>query len=115
MPLFFPNIYLMYTPMKWDEEGQKDVEFQFGDEKFDADVPFDSEFKMNHFDVGFFYGLPGWSGSHYVSLIGRLKVRPYGPIFVAGGYRYDNVNIDYDDLDIDTVFQGPFLEAGLEF
>ena len=57
----------------------------------------------------------GWSGSHYVSLIGRLKVRPYGPVFVAGGYRYDNVNIDYDDLDIDTVFQGPFLEAGLEF
>ena len=34
MPLFFPNIYLMYTPMKWDEPGSKDVNFKFGDQEF---------------------------------------------------------------------------------
>ncbi len=57
----------------------------------------------------------GWSSNYYVSLIGRLKVKPYGPFFVAGGYRYDKVKIDHQDLDIDTEFQGPFAEVGLEF
>lgn len=182
-PLFFPNIYLMYTPMKWDETGNKNVNFKFGDQEFQADTDFDSELKLNHFDVALFWGLPfintatadvlnidlglnvrmmdvkaeieqkdfdlkesvsyflplpmlytglqfkplkyvalefegrgiGWSSNYYVSLIGRLKVKPYGPFFVAGGYRYDNVKIDYDDLDIDAKFQGPFAELGLEF
>jgi len=182
-PLFFPNFYLMYTPMKWDEPGSKDVNFNFGGKEFHADVDFDSELKLNLFDVALFWGLPfiktatadvlnidlglnvrlmdvkaeveqqdldikesisyflplpmlytgvqikplkyfalefegrgiGWSSYYYVSLIGRLKVKPYGPLFVAGGYRYDNVKIDYDDLDIDAKFQGPFAEAGLEF
>jgi len=183
MPLFFPNIYLMYTPMKWDETGSKDVNFNFGGKEFQADVDFDSELKLNHFDVALFWGLPfintatadvlnidlglnvrlmdvkaeieqkdfdlkesesyflplpmlytgvqikplkyialefegrgiGWSSNYYVSLIGRLKVKPYGPLFVAGGYRYDNVKSDYDDLAIDAKFQGPFAETGLEF
>ncbi|MGD9112234.1 MAG: TIGR04219 family outer membrane beta-barrel protein [Desulfobacterales bacterium] len=183
MPSLIPNIYLMATPIKWDETGSKNVSFKFGDETFDADIPFDSELKMNHLDVALFYGLPfirkatedvlnidlglnvrildfkaeieqkligeiesesyilpipmiytgvqiepfkylalelegrgiGWSGSHYVSLIGRLKVKPYGPFFVAGGYRYDGVNLDYRDVDLDVEFYGPFAEAGLEF
>ena len=58
MPAFIPNIYLMATPLKWDENGSKDVQFKFGDEIFDADIPFKSELKMNHLDVALFYGLP---------------------------------------------------------
>lgn len=183
LPLFFPNIYLMYTPINWDESGQKNVAFKFGDTIFDADVDFDSKLQMDHFDVGLFWGLPflktatndvvnidlglnvrvidfeaelhqrdtglketvdyilplpmlyagvqiepfkffalelegrgiGWSGNHYISLTGRLKVRPFGPFFFAGGYRYDSVKIDYDDVDVDAEFQGPFAEAGFEF
>jgi len=185
MPLFFPNIYLMYTPMKWDETSSKNVNFKFGGQKFQADVDFDSELKINHFDVGLFWGLPfintatadvlnidlglnvrfmdveaeieqkdlnlkesesyslplpmlytgmqikplkyialefegrgiGWSSDYYVSLTGRLKVKPsfLGPVFIAGGYRYDNLKIDYQNIDIDTEFYGPFAEAGLEF
>jgi outer membrane protein len=183
MPSLIPNIYLMATPLKWDETGSKNVRFKFGDEIFEADVPFDSELKMNHLDIGLFYSLPfvktstsdilnidlglnfrlldfkvsieqrdtglkesesyllpipmlyggmqiqpleylafefecrgiGWSSNYYVSLIGRLKARPFGPFFVAGGYRYDNVSIDYQDVDVDVVFQGPFVEAGFEF
>ena len=184
-PLFFPNIYLMYTPMKWDEPGSKGVNFNFGGEEFQADVDFDSELKLNHFDVTLFWGLPfvntatadvlnidlglnvrlmdvkaeieqkdldlkesesyflplpmlytgvqvkplkyialefegrgiGWSSNYYVSLIGRLKVKPsfLGPVFFAGGYRYDNIKIDYSDIDIDAEFYGPFAEVGLEF
>ena len=182
-PFFFPNIYLMYTPMKWDETGSKDVNFFFNGKEFQANADFDSELKLNHFDVALFWGLPfintatadvlnidlglnvrlmdvkaeleqkdfdlkesesyflplpmlytgvqikpfefvalefegrgiGWNSNYYVSLIGRLKVKPYGPLFVAGGYRYDYVKIDYDNLDIDAKFQGPFAEAGFEF
>ena len=183
MPSFIPNIYLMYTPMKWDETGSKGVNFNFGGKEFQADVDFDSELKLNHFDVALFWGLPfintatadvlnidlglnvrlmdvkaeieqkdldlkesesyflplpilytgvqikplkylalecegrgiGFRSNYYVSLIGRLKVKPYGPLFVAGGYRYDNVKIDYQDLDLDVEFEGPFAEAGFEF
>ena len=183
MPAFFPNIYLMATPLKWDENGSKDVQFKFGDEVFDANIPFRSELKMNHLDVALFWGLPfiktgtsdvlnidlglnfrlldfkveidqqdtgikesesyflpipmiyagvqiepikygalefegrgiGWGGNYYVSLIGRLKIKPFGPFFVAGGYRYDNVGIDYSDVDVDAKFQGPFAEIGFEF
>ena len=183
MPLFVPNIYLMATPLKWDENGSKNVQFKFGDEIFDADIPFKSELKMNHLDVALFYGLPfiktatlkglnidlglnfrlldfkasidqkdtgikesqsyflpipmvytgvqvepfkyaafefegrgiGWGSNYYVSLMGRLKVKPVGPFFVAGGYRYDNVGIDYQDVDVDATFQGPFVEVGFEF
>ncbi|CAB1059661.1 hypothetical protein D1BOALGB6SA_4423 [Olavius sp. associated proteobacterium Delta 1] len=186
MPLLIPNIYLMYTPMKWDESGSKDVDFSFGGENFRGGVDFDSELKMNHLDVAFYYGIPGirtatadvlnidlglnfrlldlkaeieqtttslidqkesesyllpipmlygaaqiaplgwialdlegrgiaYSNNHYVSLIGRLKVMPFGPLFVAGGYRYDNIKIDYQDIDVDADFKGPFAEVGFDF
>ncbi len=183
MPSVIPNIYIMATPLKWDENGSKDVSFNFGDETFDANIPFKSELIMNHLDVALFYGLPfiksatadifnidlglnvrlldfkasidqkdtgikesesyflpipmvytgvqiepfkytalefegrgiGWSSNYYLSLIGRLKIKPFGPFFVAGGYRYDNVNIDYQDVDVDAKFQGPFAEVGFEF
>jgi outer membrane protein len=183
MPSLIPNIYLMYTPMKWSETGKKKVDFSFGGENFRGDVDFDSELKMNHLDAALYYGIPGlqtatanvlnidlglnfrlldfkaeieqddidekesesyflpipmlfvgmqieplnwigldlegrgiaYSDNHYVSLIGKLKVMPFGPIVVAGGYRYDNVKIDYQDVDIDADFKGPFAEIGLEF
>jgi outer membrane protein len=183
MPFLIPNIYLMYTPMKWSETGSKDFDFSFGGENFQGNVPFDSELKMNHLDAALYYGIPGiktatadvlnidlglnlrlldfraeieqkdidqkesesyllpvpmiyggmqiepvnwlaldlegrgiaYSNNHWVSLIARLKVRPFGPLFVAGGYRYDNVKIDYEDVDVDADFKGPFAEAGFDF
>ncbi len=183
MPFLSPNIYLMYTPMKWSETGNKDVNFSFGGQDFSANVDFDSELKLNHLDVAFYYDIPGirtatadvlnidlglnfrlldfraeieqdatdlkesisyflpipllyagmqikpinwialdlegrgivYSNNHYVSLTGRLKVMPFGPLFVAGGYRFDNIKIDYRDVDVDTDFKGPFAEIGFEF
>ncbi len=47
----------MYTPMKWNETGNKDVDFSFGGENFRANVDFDSELKMNHLDVALYYGI----------------------------------------------------------
>ena len=58
MPLFLPNIYLMATPMEFDGTGSKTVEFTFGDYLFAADVPFYSKITLDHYDVGFYYGIP---------------------------------------------------------
>jgi outer membrane protein len=55
------------------------------------------------------------SNDHYLSFIGRLKVKPIGPFFIAGGYRYDDVEIDYQDVVVEADFSGPFAEIGLEF
>ncbi|MFP3981976.1 MAG: TIGR04219 family outer membrane beta-barrel protein [Desulfobacterales bacterium] len=56
-----------------------------------------------------------YSDYELVSLIGRLKVKVFGPLFVSGGYRYDSYDIEEDDLDLDVDFSGPFLETGLKF
>ena len=58
MPLFIPNIYLMASPMEFDGTGLKTVDFKFGDYDFDADVPFYSKLTLDHYDIGFYYGIP---------------------------------------------------------
>lgn len=58
MPLFFPNIYLMGSPTEFDGTGEKDVAFSFGDEDFDANIPFYSKLTFDQYDVALFYGLP---------------------------------------------------------
>jgi outer membrane protein len=50
-----------------------------------------------------------------LSLIGRLKVDTFGPLFITGGYRYERGESRDWDFEFDMDFSGPFLEAGLEF
>ena len=56
-----------------------------------------------------------YSSNHYYDLIGRLKVSPFGPLFVAAGYRYEKVKVDQSDVKVNIALQGPFLELGLVF
>lgn len=185
-PLLFPNIYLMATPMSFKEIGSKNTTFQFGDATFNGNAPFTSELKLDHYDVGFLYGIPllntatagilnidlglnariidfkaritgqdtnnqtvteskamvipvpmlyagfqvkpvkwialegeargiAYGKNHYYDLIGRVKVKPYGPLFGAAGYRYEKVKIDVEDVKAKVDFGGPFAEVGLEF
>jgi outer membrane protein len=184
-PLFFPNIYLMATPMSFSETGSKNASFNFGNVFIDANVPFTSELKLDHYDIGLYYGIPGlktatagilnvdlgldariidfkarvtgqeaglivseskalvitlpmlylgfqvkpvkwiaaegeargvaYGGNHYYDLIGRVKIKPFGPVFAAAGYRYEKVKIDRDDLKAKASFGGPFGEIGVEF
>lgn len=185
MPLFLPNIYLMASPTEFDGTGTKNVNFNFGGETFDANVPFYSKLTFNQYDVGLYYGIPllqtatldtlnidigidvrivdleaevrqnnagtilrskkdatvpiplvyvgvqltplDWlaieaegrgmtiSGDSIYSLIGRLRLNVFGPVFVAGGYRWDKVDVDEDEVDVDFTIQGPFAEVGLKF
>ncbi len=49
------------------------------------------------------------------SLIGRLKWKFLKPFFIAGGYRYDKIDIEEDDFTLDIDFSGVFGEAGFAF
>ncbi len=183
MPLAIPNIYLMATPVKFEEVGSKNTSFTFGDRVFSGNVPFSSKLKLDHYDVALYYGLPflktatngvlnleiglngrimdfkgeirqpstgisetesftlpipmlylgaqlkpvkylsleaeargvAYSSNQYYDLIGRLKLQPFGPIFVAGGYRYEKSKIDYSDVKANVKIGGPFLELGFVF
>ncbi|MFP4572014.1 MAG: TIGR04219 family outer membrane beta-barrel protein [Desulfobacterales bacterium] len=56
-----------------------------------------------------------YSDYEIFSMIGRVKVRAVGPVFVSGGYRHDIYDIEEDDFIIDVDFSGPFLETGVKF
>jgi outer membrane protein len=50
-----------------------------------------------------------------LSLIGRVKVKAFGPFYGAVGYRYDDIKIDEEGIKADVSFDGPFLEAVVVF
>ena len=56
-----------------------------------------------------------YSGNDVYSLIGRVKVGLVGPLFVAGGYRYEKTKLDEHDISADLEISGPFLETGFSF
>lgn len=56
-----------------------------------------------------------FGGDKSFSLIGRVRWNTFGPLFVTGGYRYDDYDIEEEGLDIDADFSGPFAEAGFAF
>ncbi|HDP24875.1 MAG TPA: TIGR04219 family outer membrane beta-barrel protein [Deltaproteobacteria bacterium] len=72
-------------------------------------------YPMKHLSIelegrGVFYG-----DYRILSMIGRIKVRPFFPVFVAGGYRSETIIFDYRGIDIDVRCQGPFVEAGVQW
>ena len=58
MPIFLPNIYLVVTPLEFDGTGSKTVGFWFGDDLFSATDSFYSKITLDHYDIGFYYGIP---------------------------------------------------------
>jgi outer membrane protein len=56
-----------------------------------------------------------YSSSHSYDLIGRVKVKPAGPLFIAVGYRIIDTEIDYSDVEASITFSGPYIEAGVSF
>ncbi len=57
-----------------------------------------------------------YNSDKFWSLIGRLKIKPVGPLFISGGYREDYYDLSKDDLRLrDSHFKGPFGEVGLQW
>lgn len=181
LPLFFPNIYLMATPMEFQGSGQKNIVIFFGGQGFNANIPIDSKLKLDHYDLALYYSLPflkkatadvlnveigfnarvidfdaqasnifvsasthstilvpmvyaglqvvpfkylsieaegrgmAYGSSSYLDVIGRAKIKIYGPLFVGAGYRYETIKIDQSGVHADVNFSGPFAEIGLRF
>ena len=182
MPVFIPNIYVMYTPMEFEGNGVKSGMFKFGNQTFNGSAGFSSQLTLDNADFALYYGIPGletatlntlnvdvginlrlydveaqiaqepnvhetasflapipmlYLASQFrpidelalevegrgisigddsaYSLIGRLRWNAIGPLFLSGGYRYDKVDIEEDDLTVDTDFSGPFIEVGVAF
>lgn len=187
LPLFLPNIYVVATPMDFDEKSSISQNFNFGDINFDASFPFESELRLDHYDITLYYSLPflrtatlgklnaeiglnariidfkvevsgrnaatglsasesesftlavpmvyagvqvnpvkylsieaegrgiAYNSDHYYDFIGRVKVKPVGPLFFAGGYRFEQIKIDENDVEADLEFAGPFAEVGVQF
>lgn len=55
-----------------------------------------------------------YSGNHFYDVIGRVKVKPIGPVFISGGYRYQQIKVDESDVEVDIKVSGPFIEVGVE-
>lgn len=49
------------------------------------------------------------------SLLGRIKATAFGPVFISGGYRYNEFDIEKDGFVVDFSFSGPFFETGISF
>ncbi|MFP4650166.1 MAG: TIGR04219 family outer membrane beta-barrel protein [Desulfobacterales bacterium] len=58
MPLVIPNIYLMATPLEYEERSTRTEKFEFGDKEFEAKEEFRSRLTLDHYDIGLFYNIP---------------------------------------------------------
>jgi outer membrane protein len=56
-----------------------------------------------------------YGSNSYYDYLGRLKVMPFGPIFISGGYRNEQIKCDVSGIRMDAKFGGPFAEAGINF
>ncbi len=56
-----------------------------------------------------------YSSNHYYDFIGRLKIYPHKALFLAGGYRYQELKVKESSVDTKLKLKGPFVEAGFEF
>jgi len=55
------------------------------------------------------------SSQHLLDIIGRVKVKPTAFLFIAGGYRFEDIEVDQSGIAADFTIEGPFAEAGVEF
>jgi len=61
-----------------------------------------------------FWGVQ-YSSDRYYDMIGRLKVMPFGPFFISGGYRYETLKIEQSGVNANIRVAGPFAEVGVTF
>jgi outer membrane protein len=70
LPLIFPNIYIMATPMKFTGSGQLTRDISFSNTTFTATAPVESEVKLNHYDLALFYPIPALK----TATLGKLNI-----------------------------------------
>ncbi len=53
-----PNVYLMFTKMKFNGDGRVKERYTFGNITIDVNDRVVTDLKLDHYDIGFFYNLP---------------------------------------------------------
>ena len=48
----------MATPLRFDGTATDNLSFKFGDQTFNAGIPFSSTLRLDHYDLALYYGLP---------------------------------------------------------
>ena len=173
-----PSVFIMATPMDFSGTGVMGAAFTFGGQTYAANIPFSSELGLDHYDLGFYYGVPlletaslntlnidfgiearlleiratlrqeatgrfsrveedmyfpmgylavqlrllerlaleaelrgfGYQGNHCYDLIGRVRYYLPGPVFLAGGWRYQELELDAKDILAEVSFSGPYFQ-----
>lgn len=54
-----------------------------------------------------------YGGNRLISLSGKIKFKLMYPLFIAGGYKYDEIKINEKNIDAELKFHGPFVEVGI--
>lgn len=57
----------------------------------------------------------GYGGDYYIDSITRIKADVFKPVFIAVGYKYQTLNVDYKSVNVDITFSGVFAEVGVSF
>ncbi|OGR84249.1 MAG: hypothetical protein A2901_06805 [Elusimicrobia bacterium RIFCSPLOWO2_01_FULL_54_10] len=57
----------------------------------------------------------GYGNNRYVDAIARVKVKPLPFLFIGGGYGFENIKIDQNDIKADLKLGGPIVELGVQF
>jgi hypothetical protein len=57
----------------------------------------------------------GSGENHYYDYMGKVRINPIPLVFVAAGYRTEDIKIDASDVKAAIKFSGPFAEVGLAF
>jgi len=58
LPLILPNVYLMFTPMSFEQTGTLTRSISFGGVTFSGSAPVESKVKLDHTDLALFYPIP---------------------------------------------------------
>ncbi len=66
------NLYFMVTPVKFEGQGTKVVNFTFGGKTFSANLPFDAELQLDQYDIGLYWGLPLFNTASKVVSAGQV-------------------------------------------
>ena len=70
---------------------------------------------LKAFSIGAELRTIAFSSNHAYDVLGRIKWRFLGPLFISGGYRYEDIRIDHEDLKAKAKVKGPFVETGMVF
>lgn len=114
MPLAIPNIYLMASPMEFEETAVTDDFYEFGGIVITPDFRFQSKLVLDQYDVGLYYDIPLLETAtlHRLNIELGLNARIYDA--EASVVQKTVPGIDVQESEKETILV-PMLYLGVQF